>query len=64
MIKAGTEIRDRAGNVVVTVLVDLGPWSANDHRHFRMPNGEHPIPGEPMPVEVISYLSDHLNEDD
>lgn len=60
MIPAGTEIRDEEGNLIATVVEDIHPWTENSHKLFRLPNGEHPVPGEEMSAEVAAFLADRL----
>lgn len=60
MIPAGTEIRDAEGKLIVTVVEDIHPWTVNSHKLFRLPNGEHPAPGERMPYVVAEFFNDRL----
>ena len=59
MIPAGTEIRDADGNLIVAVVKDIHVGEANDHRSFRLPNGECPDEGGEMPKEVVDFLEAH-----
>lgn len=59
MFKAGDELRDKSGNLLLTFALDYTakagmplPSSA----HVLLPSGEHPRVGEPISADVMREL--------
>jgi hypothetical protein len=55
--KAGTEIKDRDGNLVATLTRDVHIGEIVAANMFILPNGEHPKSGEIMPPAVWEFVN-------
>jgi hypothetical protein len=56
VIPAGTEFRDKNGELLVTVVSDIVPGAYIMATDFMLPDGKHPDPLMPIPDDVIAGM--------
>ena len=52
----GTEIRDKNGNLLVTVVNDVFRYSIVNPKDFSLPDGTHPEPDTLVPEDVMKFF--------